>query len=128
MLFGFTISSLGLFLALFGLFQLSEIGFLSGAAEQAGFFAARSEFVGLRGSLAGTLAAHTALDRAGSGTVDVDTEESPPGRLVRVSFAAPEPFALLAKTSSGARCAPRLTRSPHPRLCGFTLIPPRTVP
>jgi hypothetical protein len=54
MLIEYTVSALLLFLALFALLHISEIGSLAVETEQASFFAARGEFVGIHAGTPGT--------------------------------------------------------------------------
>jgi hypothetical protein len=110
MLAGFVISSLWVLTAMFGLFHLSEVGFLAGVAEQASFFAARSEFVGLRG----TRSARFIAASAGAAEVlTVQTEDSGTGRICRVSLAYRSELPFGAED----------LRSP---MRGVTAIPPRS--
>jgi hypothetical protein len=83
-LFEFMISALCLLFSMFGLLHLSELGFLSGLTEQASFFAARSEFVGLRGERSGKFIVSSARSRA---ETRVKAAETGTGREVRVSLA-----------------------------------------
>ena len=135
----FTISALWILFAMFGLFHLSELGFLSGGAEQASFFAARSEFVGLRGTRSGFLMAASGRDPSrafdltptGAGnTISVETDENLQGRSSRVSIEYPNLLPFLKESVDpsgrpGSRCVGSGMLASRPRLCGFTKIPPR---
>jgi hypothetical protein len=106
----YLLSSVWLFFAMFGVLHLSEVGVLSVVAEQASFFAARSEFVGLRGARAARFYAESfgAGDR-----IAVTTDEAAVGRIARVSLANREHLPLVANDL------------PVSDLRGLTAVPPR---
>lgn len=123
MIFEFFLPLVLITATLFGLFHISELGFLAGSSEQASFFSARSEFVGLRGDKSSHYFLAPIQDY-------FKVEDRPAGRSAHVSFRYPGllPFAettLSGSSTPGPRCSASVPIGTLPVLCGLTAIPRR---
>lgn len=127
---GFYVSFAFLFLSIFTLLHLSEIGFLASAVEQASFAAARSEFVGLRGKRSAEWIMTAAIDpvrKRTFGDLHVKTERRDASRVSRVEAKYRGLLPFLSKSISLPRGQSfRCREGNRGAICGYTAVPPRS--